>query len=186
MFSDFSKQRITGKIYSKFFLYPRIKRLLNGHVIDYGAGIGNFTKYYMKFNKITPAEINLDCLNYMKNLGLNPLKIENDHILIKDNSFDSALLDNVLEHVLDPPRVINEVKRLVKRNGIIVIGVPGILGFNFHWDHKYFFDEIELKKLCKNFNLDLIKFMYAPFFKSNFLSLNMRQYCIYAQIRNTK
>jgi SAM-dependent methyltransferase len=186
MFDDFSKQRITGKMYSKFFLYPRIKKLLNGHVIDYGAGTGNFTTYYRKFATVTPAEINLNCLNHMKNLGLSPLKIENDSIDIQDSYFDSALLDNVLEHVLDVPRVINEVKRLVKRNGIIVIGVPGILGFNFHWDHKYFFDEIELKKLCKNFNLDLIKFMYAPFFKSNFLSLNMRQYCIYAQIRNTK
>lgn len=186
MFEDLKKQRISGKIYSKFFLYPRLKKLLHGHVIDYGAGIGNFTFYYRKFNNITPAEVNLDCINYMKSKGLKPLTIHEDVISVEDETFDSALLDNVLEHVNNVERVMNEVKRIVKKNGIIIIGVPGVLGFNLHYDHKTFFDELSLEKLCNKLNLKLSKFMYAPLFKNEFLSLNLRQYCIYAKIINTK
>lgn len=186
IFYNLKKQRITGKIYSKFFLYPRLRKLLHGYLVDYGAGIGNFSNYYKKFSKVCPAETNLNCINYMKNLGLNPLIIKNDHVEIQDNFFDSAILDNVIEHVSNVSKVITEVKRIVKKDGIIVIGVPGILGFNTHWDHKFFFDEIEINKLCKNFNLELKKFIYAPLFKSDFLSLNLRQYCIYAKIINKK
>ena len=186
IYNNLRKQRITGKIYSKYFLYPRLRKLLHGYLVDYGAGIGNFSNYYKNFSKVTPAEINLDCINYMKNLGLSPLIIKNNHLSVQDNFFDSALLDNVIEHVSNVPSVITEVKRIVKKDGIIVIGVPGVLGFNTHWDHKYFFDEIEIKKLCKNLDLNLKKFIYAPLFKSEFLSLHMRQYCIYAQIQNKK
>lgn len=186
IFNDLQKQRVTGKIYSKFFLYPRLRKLLNGHLIDYGAGIGNFSIYYRKFFKVTPLENNLDCFNYMKNLGLNPLLLKNNRIPAEDNFFDSAFLDNVLEHVLDVSAVMTEVKRVVKKEGLILLGVPGVLGFNLHWDHKYFFDEIEIKKLCKNLDFNLKKIIYAPLFKSEFLSLHMRQYCIYAQIENKK
>lgn len=186
MFKDLKKQRISGKIYSRFFLYPRLKKFLHGHVIDYGAGIGNFTVYYQKYNKITPAETNLDCIKYMKSKGLNPLLIYNDTVQAEDNTFDSSILDNVLEHVTNVDKVVNEVKRIVKKNGSILIGVPGVLGFNLHWDHKSFFDELSLKNLCDKMNLKLSGFIYAPLFKSEFLSLNMRQYCIYAKIINTK
>jgi len=186
IYNDLKKQRITGKIYSKFFLYPRLRKLLHGNLVDYGAGIGNFSNYYKNFSKVTPAETNLDCINYMKNLGLNPIIIKNDCVTVHDNFFDSAILDNVLEHVSNVSKVIAEVTRIVKKNGAIVIGVPGVLGFNTHWDHKFFFDEIEINKLCKNFNLVLEKFIYAPFIKSEFLSLNLRQYCVYAKIINIK
>ena len=122
----------------------------------------------------------------MKNLGLSPLIIKNNHVSVQDNFFDSAILDNVIEHISNVSEVITEVKRIVKKDGTIVIGVPGVLGFNTHWDHKHFFDDIEIKKLCKNLDLNLKKFIYMPFFKSEFLSLHMRQYCIYAQIENKK
>jgi SAM-dependent methyltransferase len=186
IYTDLKKKRITGKIYSNFFLYPRLRKLLHGNLLDYGAGVGNFTNYYKNFYKVTPAETNLDCINYVKNLGLNPITIKNDHVSVHDNFFDSAILDNVLEHVSNVSKVIAEVTRVVKKNGTIVIGIPGVLGFNTHWDHKSFFDEIEINKLCKNFNLALEKVIYTPFIKSEFLSLHMRQYCIYAQIENKK
>ena len=175
-------QRITGKIYSKYWLYPKLKKLLKGHVVDYGAGIGNFTLYCRRYLKTTPAEINLECINYMKSIGLNPIRIINSSTQIDDNFFDSALLDNVL----DIKETMKDIKRIVKNHGNIIIGVPGILGFNSHWDHNFFFDEIELEKLCKLFDLELKGFMYAPFFKSEFLSKNLRQYCIYAKIINHK
>ena len=186
IYNDLKLQRITGKIYSNFFLYPRLRKLLHGNLLDYGAGIGNFSNYYKNFSKVTPADTNLDCINYMKNLGLNPIIIKNDHVPVHDNYFDSAILDNVLEHVSSVSKVIAEVSRVVKENGTIVIGVPGVLGFNTHWDHKFFYDEIEINKLCKNFNLVLEKFIYAPLFKSEFLSLHLRQYCLYAKIINIK
>ena len=36
------KKRITGKIYQKFFLYPKLLKCLNGLTLDVGAGLGDF------------------------------------------------------------------------------------------------------------------------------------------------
>jgi SAM-dependent methyltransferase len=186
MFKELINRKITGKIYHRFILYPKIKKYLTGHLLDYGAGIGSFSSYYKKFDKVTPLEINSDSYQYLLNSNLNPIMLKNNKIPSDNNFYDSALLDNVIEHVLNPEQCMVEIKRVLKNNATIVIGVPGVYGFNSHWDHKYYFDEMELKKLCSKLSLKLIKFFYMPLFKSEFLSLNLKQYCIYAIIKNTK
>lgn len=49
---------------------------------------------------------------------------------IKDNSFESALLCDVIEHVLDPQKLFYEVKRIVKKNGYIILSIPN----EFMWE----------------------------------------------------
>jgi len=97
-----------------------------------------------------------------------------------DKSFDSVLLDNVLEHLESPSLLFKEIKRVLKTNGIILIGVPGQKGFSSDDDHKIFYDEKKLQALAKQNNLNVIQFFYTPLMKSKFLSQHVRQYCIYS------
>ncbi len=41
-----------------------------------------------------------------------------------DNFFDCIYMDSVLEHVTDPIRYLNELNRILKKDGIAYIGVP--------------------------------------------------------------
>lgn len=44
----------------------------------------------------------------------------------KDSSFDIVLLLAVLEHVFDPYKTLKEIKRVLKRNGMLILSVPNI------------------------------------------------------------
>jgi SAM-dependent methyltransferase len=187
MFAELKTRSFLGQLYSEYFLYPKITTYLSGHLLDYGAGIGAYSSYYeKKRGRVTSAEVNFKCIEYMKTINLKPITIVNNSLESVDSIYDSVLLDNVLEHVDDPVKVIKEISRVTKINKNIVIGVPGVKGFNLDWDHKSFFDETEIKKICKSLDLKINEFFYMPLFKSTFLSLNLRQYCIYAVIQNSK
>jgi SAM-dependent methyltransferase len=45
-------------------------------------------------------------------------------ISFPDCSFDCVYLDSVLEHVLDPVAIVNEIWRILRPGGILYVGVP--------------------------------------------------------------
>lgn len=49
-------------------------------------------------------------------------------IPLPDNSFDTVIMGELLEHVFDPSAVLKEAHRLLKPNGIILITVPFMVG----------------------------------------------------------
>tara|TARA_Y100000310_G_scaffold170217_1_gene170368 strand:+ start:270 stop:719 length:450 start_codon:yes stop_codon:yes gene_type:complete len=49
-------------------------------------------------------------------------------IPFKNNTFDSIVINQVLEHVFEPETFIREVKRVLKKNGHLLLTVP------FFWD----------------------------------------------------
>lgn len=55
----------------------------------------------------------------------------------EDDSFDTVLLGEVLEHLVAPERVLAEVARVLRPRGIVVITTP--FGFLHHHDHKQTF-----------------------------------------------
>ena len=70
-FEALNSRSSLGAFYANYILYPKLKKYLNGHVLDYGAGVGNFTKFYSNFGKITPADINKRAVNTMSKSGLH-------------------------------------------------------------------------------------------------------------------
>ena len=97
-----------------------------------------------------------------------------------DKSFDSVLLDNVLEHIESPSLLFKEIRRVLKPDGLLLIGVPGEKGFRSDDDHKIFYEEKILQVLAKKNQFNTDQFFYTPLVKSKFLSQHVRQYCIYS------
>ncbi len=62
---------------------------------------------------------------------------------LKSNKFDYILVDNVLEHLDDPVRVLDELSRISKKNANILIKVPyyNCKGAYNDITHKHFFNE---------------------------------------------
>ena len=171
---NLKKKRITGKIYQKFFLYPKLSKLLKGRTLDVGAGLGDFI-----FNHPEGYAVDPDPLNVQEMLKKN-IKAElliDDKIVFDDNFFNSVVMDNVLEHIMNPSNLLLEINRVLKKNGIFLVGVPGKKGFETAPDHKVFYDENLLYKTLNN-NFDLIKFFYTPF-KLNILHKYLSAYCLY-------
>ncbi len=165
-------------IYRKYVMYPAVNRTLKGKVLDVGCGIGDF----LAFRGVNTVGIDINPLNvnYCKSNGQEAYLIEGNTYPFTEQSFDSVILDNVLEHLVEPEFTINEISRVLKSNGVLVIGVPGLKGYTMDSDHKKFYDEVEMNKLLVKNNYTNIGFKYMPcFIKSNFLSKSISQYVIY-------
>lgn len=116
------------------WLYGLISPWIKGVVGDVGAGIGNFLQMYKKDNfSVTAIDYND---SYLK-------KIRDSHPEVKTflfdlqskstpagllSSFDSVVSLNVLEHVPDISKALENIKSMLKPQGNAIILVPA---FNF-------------------------------------------------------
>lgn len=64
---------------------------------------------------------------YAKILGND---IENDKIECEEEFFDYIIFADVLEHLVDPWKVLSEIKRYLKKDGYIIASIPNILHFS--------------------------------------------------------
>lgn len=177
-FEYLKNRSFLGKLYRNWWLYPFVSRLLRGHILDVGCGIGDMVLYHHNCVGVDVNELNVD---YCKSLGLNVRLMPFDLIPFDNESFDSVLLDNVLEHVAEPFKILLDIKRILRPGGILVIGVPGEKGFASDSDHKVYYDEGKLEALADKSGFRVKRYKYAPLFRSGFLSRVLAQYCIYTQ-----
>ena len=106
-----------------FIIQQKIIEFINNNnnyyesVLDYGAGNSPYRPYVPCKEYIT-ADISQN-----SNMNIDHI-INCDKLKIPDNNFDLILLLDVLEHVLNPVNVINELKRLLKPGGSLIVSVP--------------------------------------------------------------
>jgi SAM-dependent methyltransferase len=172
-----SKRSILGLFYRNFLLYPTLCKYLHGDTLDVGCGIGDM----LKFRPGTVGvDINAFNVDFCKRRGLSAEVMKVDELSYKDKSFDSILLDNVLEHIENPRKLMKELHRVLRMGGVLLAGVPGNLGYMSDPDHKFFYDEKALEYLAEQHGFAIKKLFYMPFFRSKWLSDRFRQYCIYS------
>ncbi len=168
-------RRQLGLWYRHYWLYPRICRHLRGLTLDLGCGIGDFLSYR---SGSVGVDINPATVDWCQRQGLNAHLMNPDALPFEEASFDSVVLDNVLEHLSEPNPLLKEIFRVLRSSGILVVGVPGNRGFLSDPDHKVFYDETSLVSTLRDAQFSLLRVFHMPF-KSEFLNKRMRQYCVY-------
>jgi ubiquinone/menaquinone biosynthesis C-methylase UbiE len=174
-FNYLNTRSFFGSLYRKYYLYPKIFNNLEGNILDVGCGVGDFLNFK---NNVIGVDINEDCVNYCLKKGYNAYLMNIDKLPFPDNSFNTIVLDNVLEHIEDPANILKEIKRVLIPNGLLLIGVPCEKGFKYDADHKKFYD-INRLILLLNGNFSLKKYFYTPFFLYP-LRKHIRQVALYS------
>jgi SAM-dependent methyltransferase len=164
-----------GWLYRKFWLYPTLCRNLNGRTLDIGCGIGDFLNYR---KETVGVDINPLLVEWCRNRGFEVSLLDSNRLPFANASFESSLLDNVLEHILDPTPLLVEIRRVLKYRGRLIVGIPGRRGYASDPDHKVFYDTENLISILAKENFVVQQFFYMPF-KANYLSNYIRQYCTY-------
>tara|TARA_B110000014_G_scaffold257829_1_gene242993 strand:+ start:236 stop:940 length:705 start_codon:yes stop_codon:yes gene_type:complete len=111
----------------RFYIYLLIKKYIGKKVIEVGAGIGSFTKVYLKKNiNIIVSETDKYNLNTLKRKfkGYKNIKVQNKLIKQFNGSFDTILYLNVLEHIKEDKKEISDAIKQLKYLGHLVICVP--------------------------------------------------------------
>lgn len=129
----------------------------NCKILNVGAGTGEDLSVINKFGNVYAIDINQDALNLIPNELVKEKKIMDVcNMGYEDNSFDAVLAFDVLEHIENDQRAVQEIKRVLKKDtGVLVFTVPA---FNFLFSahdknlgHFRRYNRKELKKLLNDF-----------------------------------
>lgn len=97
----------------------------SGTVLDVGCGTGDRLDVFRNMGFETYGVETSDSADYAKDhLQLNVLKGDLFSAHFPDRFFDIVTLYNVLEHIHNPMRVCEEIWRILKENGFLVVQVP--------------------------------------------------------------
>ncbi|MCS7134990.1 MAG: class I SAM-dependent methyltransferase [Candidatus Aenigmarchaeota archaeon] len=103
------------------------KNIKNGVVLDLGSQEGdlhNFLKENVKNSEIMG-------INIVKNKNVDVLNNLNFGICIADNSVDSIVAGEVIEHLLNPFGFLQECYRILKDKGRLIITTPNMTSLTY-------------------------------------------------------
>ena len=101
------------------------------------------TKLLKQEDAFTRANVTFKCINFLK--------------FPEDKRFDTIIFGEVLEHLLYPEKFVKKAKKMLQKNGRLIITVP--FGFNIFYDHKatYYVGAV-LEMVLNDFALCEIKY----------------------------
>lgn len=168
-----------AQLYRRMILYPLLNLHISGLALDVGCGLGDMLEF--RPNTVG-ADVNPYAVNHCRSRGFDAHLIEDGRLPFADESFDTVLLDNVLEHVANPRPLLDEVHRVLKGRGGVVVGVPGERGYASDSDHKVFYDQPGLTATLAAAGFEVKRVLHVPC-RSRMLSRMLRQYCVYGVFR---
>ncbi len=181
-FSYLKTRSTLGQLYRRHWLYPRLCRQLSGKVLDIGFGLGDMLAF--RPNTVG-ADVNPHAVAWAKQRKMDAHLILNGKLPFEDGVFDGVIMDNVLEHILNPQDLLVEVRRVLKMDGVFLVGVPGLKGFASDPDHKVFYDKSALGVCLSNAGFLMQRTFWMPL-KWKWLDSNLSQYCLYGLFRPSK
>lgn len=111
-----------------------LNRLKIKTIIDLGCGDGGLIEtinHKVRYTgiDISPTQV-ASAKDFVRKNGRKNTKIYKGDVTkldFSDNSFDVALVCDIVEHILSPEKLFSEVKRVVKRDGYIIFSIPNEL-----------------------------------------------------------
>lgn len=177
-------------------------------ILDLGSGNGqNSIKAAKRAKSVLGLEIDQNLLELAnissKQKNLKNVKFENANLekplKLKTAYFDKVIFLDVLEHLKKRDQIIKEINRILKKRGLLYLGVPnsetswkklqrsvGISSFSDP-DHKIEFSEKSIKTLLVKHSFEIIHFGYGKFdtpFRSLFDIIGSLSLTSYRKINN--
>lgn len=110
-------------------------------IVDLGCGNGYYLYLLdnLPVRKLSVVGIDSDANalqavnEYVRNRNISFKKANLEQIPFRDESFDRAIISEVIEHVENPSKVLAEIHRVLKPGGILLLTTPN-KNFPFFWD----------------------------------------------------
>ncbi len=103
----------------------------NKRVLDIGCRDGSLTKYFLENNDVLGIDIDSKALEYAKeffNIKTRQIDLNGEWDLPKNN-FDVVVCAEVLEHLYHPSKIIQQIKEVLKKDGVLLGSVPNAFSF---------------------------------------------------------
>ena len=150
---------------NKFNLFPeKVEQIL-----DIGSGEGNNLFHFKSLfpnSELHAIEPSIESQNHLIKFNVNIIgsDVDTDWDADYKEKFDIIIMRHVLEHFLDPVKMMKKVSRVLKPNGIVYVAVPNNLkptqSLEKSWFrnvHTYYFNKYSLENLNKLVGLKTIQ-----------------------------
>ena len=143
-----------------------------GVCLDLGCGIGQYSKWFMEHNyEVVSSDISNIALDKVKKFNNNIVNIDmRDNLPFEDNKFDVVFANLSIHYFsdIDTKKLISEIQRILKYDGLFIGSVNGIQGLekikdtaqelehHFYYNKdKYIrlFDVEDVRKYLNDFNI---------------------------------
>ncbi len=139
-----------------------------GSLLDFGCGTGWFLEEAKKYYKVNGVEYSDSLRKWLKTkLNISSFK---DISKIK-NKYDIITAFDVIEHVSSPLIFLRNLRKILKKDGVILIYTPNIdsLGFSYLKEknnllcpphHLFYFNKNSFEYLCKKVDMKIVETQY--------------------------
>ncbi|MBN2279479.1 MAG: class I SAM-dependent methyltransferase [Candidatus Marinimicrobia bacterium] len=169
------KQSLRDKFYlalRKFNLsvkHRKIKKFKStpGKILDIGCATGEFLAYYKQYYwQCTGVEVDAGARDLAREKNIKVFS--SVHEIPDQEKFDVITLWHVLEHVHDLNKSIEKIKKMMNKDGVLVIAVPNILScdsqkYGKNWvaldtpRHLYHYTVETIQRLFSKYHMNLVR-----------------------------
>ena len=145
---------------------PKFKK--NGRLLDLGCGSGETLSILKRIGWETyGVEIDKKAAAYANSKGLKVFDQDLCSLHFPDDHFDVIRMRSVLEHLYDAPQIMDEIYRILNKEGSLLLICPNIRSFSsklfkarwYHLDlprHLYHFSPISLASFLKKQHFQIL------------------------------
>ena len=134
-FSSEERQRLLEDQFRRNYSSSYIRKLQldsTSLVAEVGAGAGwNLYSFHKEGIPVIGCDFDRDYLDYGRQKGCNLLEGSIKVLVNAGMQADFVIVNHVLEHVLDPIDFLLDVRKILKDDGYVFIGAPGLVGVRY-------------------------------------------------------
>ena len=182
-------KKLLGSILEKF-LSGQICNIVpfkeNGKILDVGCGNGEMIGWMKEYGwKTYGVEISKEAYEQAKRQGIEVFLGELQDAFFPSDFFDVITANQVLEHVYKPLALLRECNRILKKDGLLIVGCPNFNSFDSKlfgkdWSalqvptHLYHFTPLTLNRILNTAGFEINKWKFkVPFPLYDKLSLKI-------------
>ncbi len=105
--------------------------LTRRRLLDIGCGTGKstiFMKNALSFHRVYGVDIDDDYVTAARANGVEALlcNVDQQNLPFEDRYFDAVFAGEVIEHVLNPDHLLQEIRRVLSKGGLLVVTTPNL------------------------------------------------------------
>jgi ubiquinone/menaquinone biosynthesis C-methylase UbiE len=152
LYKEYPEAEMTGRLKKAFNWLPE----KSGNLLDAGCSYGYGTRFFaQKAEKTYGIELNPLHIEIARSrypyINFSLCSVENTNF--QENFFDAVVMTDVLEHTNDKIKSLNELYRILRPGGVLILSTPhrGLFGFLDPYNYGYF---------IRKYFFGLYKFLY--------------------------
>lgn len=114
------------------WIYNTIQPFLGSRILEIGCGIGNMTQFFLNCEMLVAIDNSLDCIRIInsrfpprENFKILNYDIRSEKIQeLRKFNFNTVICINVLEHIKDDFKALNNCYRLLNEKGKLILFAP--------------------------------------------------------------